>query len=142
VVAVTVAGLERDRRPVPAGRLRLVDGTGSRRPVAKACGPGRSVLVVVLLAALIVVAVALLQAGAGTGSGTSASAIESSGGAAGLPGPARLASARIYTVKPGDTLWSIVAASGIKGDIRPVVDALVAQQHGRPLQVGERIEVP
>jgi LysM repeat protein len=49
---------------------------------------------------------------------------------------------KIYIVQPGDTLWSIVAASGYRGDIRAVVDQLSAAQHGQPLQVGQRIVLP
>lgn len=47
-----------------------------------------------------------------------------------------------YVVAPGDTLWSIARRAQPTGDIRPLVDAMAAQRRGRPLQVGERIEVP
>lgn len=53
-----------------------------------------------------------------------------------------LASARVWIVRPGDTLWSIALASGAKGDIRPLVDRLSKEVGGRPLQVGERIVLP
>jgi hypothetical protein len=45
-------------------------------------------------------------------------------------------------VQPGDTLWSIARRSQAAGDIRPLVDAMASQRHGRALQVGETIEVP
>lgn len=54
----------------------------------------------------------------------------------------RLASARVWIVRPGDTLWGIALASGAKGDIRPYVDRLSSEVGGRPLQVGERIVLP
>lgn len=47
-----------------------------------------------------------------------------------------------YLAAPGDTLWSIARRAQPTGDIRPLVDAMAAQRRGRPLQVGERIEVP
>ncbi len=50
--------------------------------------------------------------------------------------------AHVVVVRPGDTLWSIALSSGVKGDIRPLVDQLEAEVHGRPLQVGERVVVP
>ena len=51
-------------------------------------------------------------------------------------------------VQPGDTLWSIAravrspAAAQRGDDVRPLVDALAAQRHGRPLEVGETIVLP
>jgi hypothetical protein len=56
-------------------------------------------------------------------------------------GPAS-AGRKVHVVEPGDSLWSIVRASGVRGDPRPVVDRLVRQLGGRPLQVGQRIFVP
>ncbi len=47
-----------------------------------------------------------------------------------------------YVVAPGDTLWSIARRFAPEGDVRPVVDALAAHRNGRPLQVGERLELP
>lgn len=46
-----------------------------------------------------------------------------------------------HLVAPGDTLWSIARRAQPTGDIRPLVDAMAARRRGRPLQVGERIEV-
>jgi hypothetical protein len=53
-----------------------------------------------------------------------------------------------YVVQPGDTLWSIArrlqspAAAQRGDDVRPLVDALAASRHGRPLEVGETIVLP
>ena len=50
--------------------------------------------------------------------------------------------ARTWVVQPGDTAWGIALASGAKGDIRPVVDAIEAQTGGHPLFPGERLTLP
>ncbi|MBW3650301.1 MAG: hypothetical protein KY458_07015 [Actinobacteria bacterium] len=47
-----------------------------------------------------------------------------------------------HVVAPGETLWSIVRQLQPVGDIRPLVDSIAARRGGRPLQVGERIELP
>jgi hypothetical protein len=59
-----------------------------------------------------------------------------------FPPSGRPLAARVWVVRPGDTLWSIALACGDNGDIRPLVDQLSAEVHGEPLQVGERISVP
>jgi hypothetical protein len=47
-----------------------------------------------------------------------------------------------YVVQPGDTLWTIARSLQPEGDVRPLVDDLAAGRDGRPLQPGERIELP
>jgi len=48
-----------------------------------------------------------------------------------------------YTVKPGDTLWSIARRIAPGQDPRPVVDELIADNHLRgSLQVGQAIDLP
>lgn len=47
-----------------------------------------------------------------------------------------------HVVAPGETLWSIARRARPTGDIRPLVDAMVAERGGRPLEVGERIVLP
>lgn len=47
-----------------------------------------------------------------------------------------------YVVQPGDTVWGIARALQPTGDVRPLVDRLVARRHGAPLRVGERVELP
>jgi hypothetical protein len=54
----------------------------------------------------------------------------------------RPAAARVHVVQPGETLWSIVRSSGVKGDPRPIVDRLASQVHHRPLQAGDRLVLP
>ena len=46
------------------------------------------------------------------------------------------------TVRPGDTLWSIVTRLAPDDDPRPLVDELSEARDGAPLQVGEHIELP
>jgi len=47
----------------------------------------------------------------------------------------------IHVVQPGETAWSIARSVQPTGEIRPLVDRLVAQEHGRPLQAGDRLVV-
>src|SRR5262245_42602808 len=46
-----------------------------------------------------------------------------------------LVTSRRVIVQPGDTLWSIARRVQPSGDVRPLVDKLDAQRHGRALQV-------
>jgi LysM repeat protein len=71
----------------------------------------------------------------------------SSGALAGLApaptGPAAAASdGTTVTVEPGDTLWSIARRVQPNGDVRPLVDQLVAAQGGEVLLPGQQIVVP
>ncbi|MCU4183710.1 LysM peptidoglycan-binding domain-containing protein [Acidiferrimicrobium sp. IK] len=75
-----------------------------------------------------------LQAALG---GTGGGPLTATGAAVGTP-----AAAKVWVVRPGDTLWSIALRSGARGDIRPVVDRLAEETGGQPLQVGERILLP
>lgn len=47
-----------------------------------------------------------------------------------------------YTVRPGDTLWTIAEHADPGGDPRPLVEALSEELHGDRLTVGERIRLP
>ena len=80
-------------------------------------------------------ALVALQAGLGSSGGgplTTTGTPAVSGASAGVAAAATAFSAqpavaRVWVVRPGDTLWSIVEASGVKGDPRPVVDRLAAR---------------
>jgi hypothetical protein len=54
----------------------------------------------------------------------------------------QLVSRTVDVVQPGDTLWSLARRVQPYGDIRPLVTQLAAQRGGRPLQVGETVELP
>jgi hypothetical protein len=60
------------------------------------------------------------------------------------PGAGRTATAaaHVWVVEPGDTLWGIAEHLEPGTDVRPLVDSLSRQVHGRPLQAGERLLVP
>src|SRR5262245_6813259 len=70
--------------------------------------------------------------------------ISAATGAGGSSGPAAAADAAspAVTVRPGDTLWSIVTRLAPDDDPRPLVDELSEARDGAPLQVGEHIELP
>ena len=75
--------------------------------------------------------------------------VQGGGGRAGsdplnAPGTGRTATvaAHLWVVQPGDTLWAIARRLDPNGDIRPLVDALSREVHGRPLQVGQQIVLP
>lgn len=44
-------------------------------------------------------------------------------------------------VQPGDTVWSIAEELAAGGDVRPVVDAIVAANGGAELAVGQRLTI-
>lgn len=44
--------------------------------------------------------------------------------------------------EPGDTLWTLAREARPSGDIRPAVEAMIAERGTSDLQVGERVRVP
>jgi hypothetical protein len=60
----------------------------------------------------------------------------------GAPGGGRPAAVRVWTVRPGDTLWSIAEAVDPGGDVRPLVDRLADETRGTAIYPGETIGVP
>ena len=83
------------------------------------------------VALVLVVAVRLALAGPGGGALTTT-------GSSGA-WPSEPIAAHVHVVVAGDTVWSIVRSSGVRGDPRPAVDRLVGRLGGRPLQIGERV---
>jgi hypothetical protein len=119
--------------PVPGGRV-AARARAARLPRA-IYWRRRAVAAAVLAAVAVGLALALGTVLVGLGGGP-LTATESSGVAPVSAG------ASVHVVEPGDTLWSIVRASGVRGDPRPVVDRLQHELGGRPLQVGQRVLVP
>lgn len=107
----------------PRPALRLVD-SGHRRPDPTLVRRRR---LVVVLALALVLAVALALA----------SVALTRPAEAGSPPQGR----RTHLVQPGDTYWSIAAAT-TDGDVRLAVDELVDANGGRALFPGDRVELP
>lgn len=105
--------------------LRLVDGTGTRRPDLAVYRRRRLVVLVVaglLLAAVLAVGSMLLTRA----------------GAAGSQPVGR----QVHIVETGETYWSIAADHTDGRDLRLAVDELVDANGARLLLPGDRIELP
>ncbi|HWD24412.1 MAG TPA: LysM peptidoglycan-binding domain-containing protein [Acidimicrobiales bacterium] len=59
-----------------------------------------------------------------------------------LPDSYATATGAIYTVQPGDTVWSIASRLDPSGDPRPLVSQIDGHLHGGAIVPGERIFVP
>jgi hypothetical protein len=60
----------------------------------------------------------------------------------GAPGGDQTAAARVWTVRPGDTLWSIAEAVDPHGDVRPLVDRLEREAGSTAIYPGQSIALP
>jgi hypothetical protein len=104
------------------------------RPGARVYRRRRAVAGAALAAAAVAFALPLGAALAGSGGGPLTTR---------APGvPFEPAVAHVHLVQPGETLWSIVHDSGVRGDPRPEVDRLAAQLGGHPLQAGQLLQLP
>lgn len=134
--------------PLPALRWQRA----VRRPPSAAIRRRR----LVVCAALVVTILACVALAGGLGTGSSGSSHSSraghplrpSGSTAGAAvtsfgsvGTAPVG-ARVYIVRPGDTLWGIATRLASDGDPRPLVQRLAAQVPGGILVVGERLVLP
>jgi nucleoid-associated protein YgaU len=133
-------------RPVPSVEAATRPSTGSVQPATAATYRRRR-----LVAGALVLGVLLAGSWAlgvlGGGSLTASEARSPSSATAAVSiGAVEPVSRRTYVVQPGDTLWSIARAltgtTDPGADVRPTVDALAAERHGRPLEVGETIVLP
>jgi hypothetical protein len=43
---------------------------------------------------------------------------------------------------PGDTLWTLARQVHPSGDVRPAVEAMIAERGGSAVQVGDEVRVP
>jgi hypothetical protein len=106
--------------------LRLV-GAGGRRPNRLTFWRRR--LALVLVAVLVVTGAGLVLRAAG--------GLITHGPPAAPAKP--LPSSSAHVVQPGDTIWSVARRLQPDGDVRPLVDRLVAAHAGSSLKVGEVI---
>lgn len=115
-----------------AGRPQLRLIPGGRSPEALAATYRRRRLVAVLvLVTVLVVAVQLARALSGVAAGWSA------------PTPAPIEGPTVAVeAGPGDTLWSLAREVHPDGDVRPVVEAMVADRGSAAVDVGEQVRVP
>jgi LysM domain len=111
--------------PSPSGRpvLRVVEGGGGAPAVRQ-----RRLLVAVIV--VLAVALALPLSGTGGRSHATGSA------------PAGIGRQVEYTVRTGDTLWSIAERVDPNNDPRPLVAKLAAQTGSDTVVPGERISLP
>jgi hypothetical protein len=107
---------------------------GARRP-SPAVLRRRRTVAVVLVAMLVVGCWLGLQAALGRiGGGPLATT--------GAPGGPRPVAARVWIVRPGDTLWSIAEAAHPESDVRPLVNRLAAAIGSTDLYPGETVVLP
>ena len=118
-------------RPV----LRGLAGGQLARPVSTASGIRPvAVLAVALLFVLVIAGVLALGRGAFAGLAPAPPAATS--------GPASSTSGPTVVVHRGDTLWSIARRLQPTGDVRALVDRLVAARGTAALSPGDRVAVP
>lgn len=124
-------------RPVPVGASR------PGRPVLRVLPGGRSdpsmalvyrrrrLVAALVLVTLLVVGAQLLQAAGGVAARWSA------------PAPATIDGPTVVVeADAGDTLWTLARRVRPTGDVRPAVEAMLAERGGAGLEVGDRVRVP
>lgn len=114
-----------DARPT----LRLVDNSALER---RAMFRRRRIVAATLLGCALFAAWAVVTGVPGSFGDSSASVVSD--------GPVPPTGSTVI-VQAGDTYWSIAESLRPSGDIRATVDALVASNGGRSLQVGDRLVV-
>lgn len=115
-------------RPTSHERRLLAD-----RPVPQATYQRRRAAFGAVAAALVLV-VAVLLAGV-----TGAPSVSDTVGAGVPAGPAGGDATAAHVVRPGDTVWSIARRLQPDGDIRGLVDRIVARNGGATLTAGQRL---
>lgn len=118
------------------------EGPGGLRLVRPAPGPPYALR---RLAAALVLVLAVLAGASVVRAGAVAVAALAGGTAAVAvlpPATAVPAPQPVHVVRPGDTYWSVAVSLGRPGDVRAVVDRLVAVNGSRRLQPGDRLTLP
>ncbi len=132
-------------RPVRRPELRLLPGGAGAPAPRVASGPAnlaglgldaRAVIAGLLL--LVLVMAGAVAIGRGALAGLAPAAPASSSSVVGIPP----VGARTMVVRPGDSLWAIARRLQPTGDVRALVDQLVAANGGAVLQAGDRVAVP
>ncbi|CAN5890536.1 hypothetical protein BH23ACT2_BH23ACT2_02200 [soil metagenome] len=130
-----------DRRPelrlLPSGRTDRASG-----PAGLGLGP-LAVVAVVIVSLLAVIGAVAVGRGALAGlapapPGPAAPAAPAAPASAAVPA----AGADVVVVEPGDTLWGIARRLEPTGDVRPVVDRLVAANGSTVIEPGQELIVP
>ncbi|QYG92685.1 hypothetical protein HC251_09745 [Iamia sp. SCSIO 61187] len=123
-------------RPTPGGRapgrpqLRLIPGGRSPQALA-ATYRRRRVVALLVLVTVVVLVVELARALSGLAAAWSA------------PQPAPIDGPTVVVeADAGDTLWTLARQVHPTGDVRPVVEAMVADRGTADLEVGEPVAVP
>jgi nucleoid-associated protein YgaU len=122
------------RRPA----LRLVTTEGAHTAIVPVDLGLRTVHLAVAVAAFVVLLVGSLA----IGNGALAGLAPAPAGTASASPAAPEAAAQGVAVAPGDTLWTIARRLQPTGDVRPLVDQLVALNGAAPLQAGQVVQVP
>ena len=128
-------------RPPARPALRLVPASGGRpvdvpldAPLSLGLGASHLIAAVVAMAVVLVAALAI-------GNGTLAALAPAPPGASAAAVTADPAAPTV-TVEAGDTLWTIARRLQPTGDVRPMVDQLVALNGNGPLQPGQEVVIP
>lgn len=120
----------------------MLPGGGPSHRVARARPTAVPVAVAVILVLLVVVVGGVLALGRGAFAPLAQAPPAAATPAPAPSSPLASASASTVVVRPGDTLWSIARQLRPTGDVRPLVDELVAS-HGSPVVApGDRIPLP
>lgn len=119
------------RRARPA--LRVIEGgrSDAARAAQAATFRRRRLVAGLALVTVVTVVVLLVQSLAGLAAGWAAPS------SAPISGPTVVVEA-----EPGDTLWTLAREARPTGDVRPAVEAMIAERGGADLQVGEQVRVP
>jgi len=110
--------------------LRLIDGGRSVPAMARVYRRRRLLVALVLLTALAVGWQALQALGD-----------VAKGWAAPRPAPIEGPTVRVEA-GPGDTLWTLARRVQPRGDVRPAVEAMLADRGSPELQIGDVVRVP
>jgi LysM repeat protein len=121
----------RARSAAPQGAAHVRSTTSARRPVG---------LVRTFTRALPGLATVVVLAAIWLGAGSLAALHQPH--TAIVPGSVKTTAGYVYTVRPGDTLWSIASQLEPGTDPRPVVDQLAQQLHGGTLVPGLHLRLP